>query len=113
MSAEEYWYGKPWLAKDYYKAEKYRMERENFNAWLYGAYVVRALSSTVCNMFVKDKVDAVEYPDKPIQLFNNANNTPDVEEDDKEAMFARAYMMQMMQAGANWGKNMGDDDGIG
>ena len=114
MSAEEYWFGKPWLAQYYYRAEKHRLERVNFDAWLNGAYTARALSATVGNMFIKDKSDAIEYPTEPIPLFGEREKTPEekVEEEDREALFAKAWMAQMMQVGKNWGKREEDSNAV-
>lgn len=91
----------------------------NEEAWLHGAYVARALASTVGNMFIKDKSDAIEYPTEPIPLFKDEADDEEqkqrTDREEQEILFAQAYMAQMMIAGENWGKktDQGEDDGNG
>lgn len=119
MTYEQYWYGHPLMAADYVRAERYRQERMNEEAWLHGAYVKRALESTVGNMFIKDQSDAIEYPTEPIPLFkdeeDDAEQKQRTDREEQEILFAQAYMAQMMIAGENWGKktDQGEDNGSG
>ena len=97
MTYEQYWYGDPLMVRAFYEAEKLRQKRVNEEAWLYGSYVLRALDATVMNILRKGQ--AHEYPLEPIGTEKKRERN-----DEQDAVFARAYMMQMMQAGKNWGK---------
>ena len=47
MTPDQYWNGDTWLVRDYLKAEEFRREKENYNAWLNGVYVAKAISATI------------------------------------------------------------------
>lgn len=100
MTAEQYWYGESWLPKAYYEADKLRQERTNADAWLVGAYVKKAIESTVGNVFLGKGSTPEEYPKEPIGL--NWGKKERTEEE--EATYALAYMTNMVRAGKNWGK---------
>lgn len=107
MTYDQYWYGDPLMVRAFYKADQIRQSRLNDFAWLQGAYVCRALQATVGNMMKKKTDTPIEYPTKPLELDQNRKTetvkTPQQEEQEKA--FARLYMMQMMQAGQEWGKH--------
>lgn len=106
MTYEQYWYGDPLMVRAFYKAYKLRQQRINDEAWLYGVYTYRALQSalSVSDLFrPKDQQHATPYPEKPIEL------APETEEEkerreEQEAVYAQAYMSNMVLAGKNWGK---------
>ena len=108
MTYEQYWYGDVHMVRAFLEADKQRQIRKNQDAWLQGAYFVRALDAVVGNAFRQKGQKAAEYPEKPIELtFEKENkntqeptNTDDV---DQEALFAKAYMKSMMRVGKNWG----------
>ena len=108
MTYEQYWFGDVHMARAFFKAEKLRQKRMNDEAWLYGAYVMRALDATVCNAFRKKSDPPSEYPKQPI--WNDEWDEDDVrqettkEREESEALFAEAYMTNMMLAGRDWGK---------
>ena len=108
MTYEQYWYGDVHMVRAFLEADKQRQVRKNQDAWLQGAYFLRALDVVVGNAFRQKGQKAAEYPDKPIELsFEKENkNTQDTAEmsEDQEALFAKAYMKSMMRAGRNWGK---------
>jgi len=101
MTYEQYWYGDPLMVRDFYKAEQLRQQRRNEEAWLNGVYIMHALNATVCNMFRKEQE---KYPDKPFELAKQEDNIDKQNREEQEALFAQAYMSQMVQAGKNWGK---------
>lgn len=108
MTYEQYWYGDTHMARAFYKADKIRQKRMNDEAWLYGAYVARALDATICNALRKKGDIPSEYPKEPI--WDDAWDDEDEREDQKrereaqETVFAEAYMMNMMLAGKDWKK---------
>ena len=101
MTYEQYWYGDVLLARDYYEADRKRMERIDLEAWLHGLYVMKALEATVGNIGKRNGEPPITYPEQPISL------TPRVTEQqrmEQEAAFAEAYMNQMVLVGKDWGK---------
>ena len=47
MTYEQFWYGEPILAKQYREAEIYRRENRNYEAWLQGLYIHRAVTASI------------------------------------------------------------------
>lgn len=105
MTYEQYWYGDPLMARAFYKADKIRQQRMNDEAWLYGAYTLRALQATVGNIFLKKGAKPVEYPRKPIDISEETEEEKEAREE-QEAVYAEAYMMNMVLAGKSWGKEV-------
>lgn len=68
MSADEYWYGDPYLAAAYRRADELRRRRENESLWLQGLYIYDAFSVTMANAFKKKGAKSVSYPDKPYDV---------------------------------------------
>jgi hypothetical protein len=60
MTADEFWYGDPWLFAAHREAERLGAERRDWERWQSGAYVYDALlrASAVLNPFSgKDRAD--------------------------------------------------------
>lgn len=108
MTAKEYWYGDPWLVRDYLKAEEYRRERENYMAWLQGMYFAHAIAATIGNAFIEKGAKPVEYPDKPYELAGESEEQKR-DREERELMQAELYMRQFVDFGKNWGKQAPDD----
>jgi len=105
MTYEQYWYGDPLMVRAFYKAEKLRKQRMNEEAWLYGVYSYRALDATVGNMMRKKGAQPAEYPQKPIEMEKREETDFDREQrEEQEAVYAKAYMTNMVMAGKNWKK---------
>ena len=107
MTYDQYWYGDVHMARAFYKADRLRQKRMNEEAWLHGAYVLRALDATVCNAFRKKGDPQSEYPKEPIwddDWDDDYRQEKQEEREETEALFAEAYMTNMMLAGKNWGK---------
>lgn len=105
MTYEQYWYGDPLMVRAFYKADQLRQQRLNDEAWLFGAYVYRAIDATVCNMFRKHNAEMAEYPKKPIEIGEKEESYYEKEKrEEQEALFAQAYMSNMVLAGKNWHK---------
>lgn len=77
MTAREYWHGDSMLPKYYRKAHKMRLEHENYNAWLQGAYVYDAISavSPVLHAFAKKGTKPVPYLKEPYGTKNHVEKT--------------------------------------
>lgn len=106
MTYEQYWYGDPLMVRAFYKAEQLRQKRVNEEAWLYGAYVHRALDATVGNIMRKSGTEPARYPEKPIPLEETVEETEAEKEqrEEQEEVYALAYMTNMVMAGKNWHK---------
>lgn len=107
MTYDQYWYGDVHMARAFYKADRLRQKRMNEEAWLHGAYVLRALDATVCNAFRKKGDPPSEYPKEPIwddEWDEDYRQVMTEEREETEALYAEAYMTNMMLAGKNWGK---------
>lgn len=111
MTYEQYWYGDSHLAKVYYQAEKYRQEQRDTEAWLIGAYVVKAIEATVGNAFAKGGQPLIEYPEISMltekRLNEEAERRKSAEQEENERLFALAWMTNFVNAGKNWGKKKG------
>lgn len=69
LSYNDFWYGDPWIAKAYREAEIFRMEQRNYDAWLQGLYVFRAVSSSLAMAFWNKKGQKPDgYFDYPIAI---------------------------------------------
>lgn len=108
MTYEQYWYGDVHMVRAFLEADKQRQIRKNQDAWLQGAYFLRALDAVVGNAFRQKGAKAAEYPSQPIELTFEKEEKKSISEEqrteDQEAVFARAYMKSMVRAGRNWGK---------
>ncbi len=64
MSYEEYWLREPTLVKAYREAEVWRKETDNYNSWLQGLYIYRAVSASMSHLSSKKSewIDYLEYP---------------------------------------------------
>ena len=102
MTHDEYWYGDPWMVRDYLKADEFRREKANYDAWLHGLYVASAIDSTVGNAFRKEHSQPSEYPDKPFPLFESEEEEEEREQKNLDA--AELYLKQFIEFGKKWGK---------
>lgn len=75
MTYDEYWHGKPILARYYREKHKVEIEQRNQELWLQGLYFYDAVAVAMNNAFSKH---AKKYIDKPFELF------PKTEDEKKE-----------------------------
>lgn len=108
MTYDQYWYGDPLMVRAFYKADKIRRRRTDEEAWLNGAYVMKALQATVGNMFLKKGATPFTYPEEPFlieRMREEEMEKKKTEEDfEKEALWAKAWMSTFVNVGKNWGK---------
>lgn len=67
MSYDEYWMKEPSLVRAYREAEIFRQEQYNYNAWLQGLYVHRAVASSMSHLSSK-KTDWITYLEYPLAI---------------------------------------------
>lgn len=110
MTYEQYWYGDPLMARAFYKADKLRQQRMNDEAWLYGVYTCRALQSalSISDLFrPTGQTSATQYPQKPIDISVEQETQEEKEQrEEQEAIYAQAYMANMVIFGKKWGKEV-------
>ena len=106
MTYDQYWYGDPMMVRAFYEADKIRQKIKDEEAWTLGAYFVKALESTVGNMFKESGSQPLEYPTEPFLITHEREKRKKKEEREKEEMmWAEAWMTQFVEAGKNWGKD--------
>lgn len=69
MSYEQYWYGDPYMVRDYDEAQRLRIQQKNFEMWIQGQYNLEALGVVMNAAFGKKGGKTVKYPNKPYDLF--------------------------------------------
>ena len=92
MTPEQYWYGNPRLILNYEKKYQDEMLRKRQEAWLFGAYVKSALSSTILVAGLADKDTGKKmpkYPDMPMPT--NDDGEAEMTETQKELERERFY----------------------
>ena len=92
MTYEEYWYGDVFKARAFLKADIERQKRENNTAWLFGAYVFKALSATVGNLFIGKNDEPNRYPTEPIPLDAEKIEEKKIQEQEAEKKRLVAYL---------------------
>ena len=62
MTWEQYWYGDPWMARDYQQAYLLKRRVDNEIAWIHGAYVHNAVMAAVGTAFGKKRINYIKEP---------------------------------------------------
>ena len=100
MTYDQFFNDRVELVIAYRKADKLRNKRINQQMWLQGIYVRYALASTVGNMFIKSKQDAVNYPEKPLPLTLEEHMDEKLEKE-KEKFELMKKKMEIMSTNIN------------
>lgn len=66
MTYDEYWNQSPSLAKDYREAWELKTQSDDYNAWLNGLYVYKAVSTVMINAFKKSGTPTEHYFEEPL-----------------------------------------------
>ena len=105
MTYEQYWYGDPLMVRAFYKADKIRQQRLVEEAWLNGAYVLRAIDATVGNIVRKKGAEPAVYPKEPFRLEEEPKKTQTEEdkqkEEEKERLRLVAYLNKVAESRKN------------
>ena len=101
MTAEQYWDGDPNLVIAYRKAEKLRMERRNFDAWVQGMYIYEALCevSPLYHDLAKRGTKAAPYAKEPYPLYKTRERRQ--EDKAKKEMEKAQRIMEMFREHTN------------
>ena len=109
MTPEQYWDEDADLVKYYRKLDELRAEKDNWRAYIQGAYIYEAIldASPILNPLAPKGTKAVPYPDKPYELgFEGADEEQDTSngelktEAEYESMMAK---LENMVASVNKG----------
>lgn len=71
MTTEEFWNGEPRVLGSYIKKHEKELDEMNYNSWLIGLYVNKAIASTLGNMFGGKNSVKDNYFEKPLEYFNS------------------------------------------
>lgn len=71
MTTEEFWDGEPRVLGSYIKKHEKELDEINYNSWLIGLYVNKALVTTLGNMFSSKNAIKENYFEKPLECFNS------------------------------------------
>jgi len=98
MTYEQYWYGDPLMAQDFFEADRLRKKREDELAWWQGLYVQKALLSTVGNLFLEEGADPNMYPQSPLleEMSKEREAERKAKEEERERLKLVAYLNQVM-----------------
>lgn len=96
MTYEQYWYGEPYLARDYVNAHKLNIERKNQELWLQGLYIYNAVGTVMSNAFRNKGSTPAKYLEQPIEIFPKQ-----VEDTEQEAIKQREKVINSL---TNWKK---------
>ena len=66
MTYEQFWFGDPWMAKDYAQAYILKRKVRNEEMWLQGLYNAHALQTIIGNAFGGKRL---KYLEKPLDIF--------------------------------------------
>ncbi len=106
MTYEQYWYDDPLMVRAFYKADKLRQSKTDYQAWLTGVYIKTAIEATVGNVVREKGTQPISYPDKPYSFKEEEKRKEKTaEKEAQEEAFARLYMYNMVRAGKEWGKH--------
>ena len=103
MSYEQFWEDHNDLVKAYRTADKVRLERENFNAWLQGKYFYDALCcvAPVMHAFAKRGTKPIKYHDKPLEIQATKSKEEIAETKEKQVFDKGMAKMEAWMKGVN------------
>lgn len=103
MTYEQFWEGDSWLVKDYRKAQEYRRDEINFQAWLQGMYIYEAIAdiAPILHPFAKKGTRARKYAERPYEFKKPDKKKSSVPEKDKEAKAQSDRILAKMMAAMN------------
>lgn len=84
MTTEEFWDGEPRVVGSYIKKHEKELDEMNYNSWLIGLYVQKALVTTLGNMFGDKNSVKDTYFEKPLECFNSNYNPEDKNDEEKK-----------------------------
>lgn len=93
MTAEEFWYGEPRLFCSYIKKRDAELDEMNYQAWLFGLYVYKAVGVVLGNAFSNKSSIKDTYFEKPLEQLNS--NYVELKEEEKEKITDNNHRTQV------------------
>ncbi len=78
MTYAEYWHGDTLMHKAFREKAKIETERDNYNAWLAGAYIYNAINVAIVNNFGKKRTQLRHYM-SPLEIVPRKKKKPENE----------------------------------
>lgn len=107
MTTDEYWYDDPRLLDNYERMYEKKRNVDESNAWLSGAYVKSALSSSVfiCSLYDKKMKDKIpKYPNSPtFEKRKNEIMSDDEIQHEREKLFSFLVGSSPKKGGVSFG----------
>lgn len=97
MNYEQFWNDRVELAKAYRESHKLEMKRKNEELWLNGVYQMKALKSTVGNMFLKKGDEPHQYPKEPLPLTEKEIKAKQLAEEEAKIEAMKQRLMSKMR----------------
>lgn len=114
MTWEQYWYGDPWMVREFRDAYLMKRRIDNENAWINGLYITNAVSVAIENTFGGKHE---RYIEKPIDLFEKteAEKAAEVREERRKLIEGLTRLKAMAERRKQEKKkiNGGETDGNG
>lgn len=101
MTYDEYWHGKPIMAKYVREAYEIKRKEKSYEKWLEGMYEFVAVQTALANAFRGKGGKVQEFPEKPIDI-PEKEKTP---EEIRQAMYE-----QLQRFKENWDAKQGRTD---
>ena len=99
MPASDFWYGDPWLAAGYRRANELTRQRKSEEMWLQGKYFFDALNAVFANVLSKKGQPHQKYLEEPYRLIPYTEEEMEARAE-KERKKLIAYLNNMVkQAG--------------
>ena len=84
MPYDLYWHSNdPEVLRGFVEADKLRQKRKDIEAWMQGAYIKKAIESSIGNAFLKQGVQPIEYPEHPLS-YEEPEKTEQQKQDEAE-----------------------------
>ena len=71
MTYDQFWFGDPWMARDYAQYHLLKRRQKNEELWLEGIYIANAFQTVLGNAFSKQKH---KYLEKPLDIFEKTES---------------------------------------
>ena len=82
MTVNEFWYGEPRVFSSYIRKHELELDEMNYNSWLIGLYVHKAIGVVLGNAFSNKSSIKDTYFEKPLEQLNS--NYVEMKEEQKE-----------------------------
>ena len=105
MTYEQYWYGKPIMAKYYRESYKLKLKERNEDQWRQGIYFLDALNVALHNNInLGDKpVNPIQYMAEPLRIFPLTEEEKKTKAEDEKDKIIKNLNLWKSAMGAKYG----------